>query len=146
MAMGQEKRLTQDQIERMKKIMRGYTDPYQALSGNMGTSGRMGVPGNMGNPLRNVKKELLDSLDKDYPGMFDINIKNKPVDYMVSSGSTYPHGSKDAEEYYQKWCGHTKNETQTINVDNSRDTVNHNIQELTPRAEKVKPKWKFWGK
>jgi hypothetical protein len=80
-----------------------------------------------------------------------MNTMDLPL-YIHDTFQPIPRNSKGyhlGEEYYQKWCGTTINPgiDFPVNwVDDSRDIVKHNIQELTPGVEKIKHKWKFWRK
>ena len=168
--MGKEK-MTSNQIERMKKLLERVDYDHNRIVNNSnglyGSSGKMGSSGNMGKPyypdinandikkptstvsVKSNKREVLDGLlelKKDFPKMFDFNIKNIPTGTTVNQNSRIIPGNHLDEDYYIKWCGYTGNDTKTIENDNTRDIIKHNIQELTPRVEKIKHKWKFWRK
>lgn len=147
----------------MQKLDTHFGHP--GTSGSGGLSGLMGSSGSMGDPLRysgepgreiKIREELLKQREKeitqelkrvnklrnDYPAFYSETTISGSTNL---NGRIYPGNHLD-EDYYKKWCGHTINDTQTIKVGDSRDTVNHNIQELTPEVKKHKINWKFWRK
>lgn len=139
------KDISNSDLERVKLLMQKM-DTHFGTNGRYGTIGDMGTSGAMGDPLRysgEPGRELkirAASLEKERLENVRTKFRNE---YFGQTGST---SNSFDEDYYKKWCGTTINDTQTTEVDGSRDTVNHNIQELTPEIKKHKINWKFWRK